>query len=293
MTFADRPVSASGNAMVGVHWVSPDWFRTMRVPLKRGRLFTDADRLGTARVVLINEEAARKHFAGEDPIGKRVAVYQGGFDKGAEIIGVVGDVRFGTIDSTARPDTYISYGQARISRMMIFVRTSGDPLLLASAVRNVVRAFAPLNPVYDIRPMSTRVATASAQARFSAVLLALFAGVALVLAMMGIYGVMAFGVAQRTREIGIRVALGADRGRVLALILREGALLAGAGVMIGSVAAVAFTRVLRTMLFEVTATDVPTYGTMILVLAVAVLLASWVPARRAASVDPVTALRGG
>ncbi len=293
MTFADRPPSATGNAMVGVHWVTPGWFGAMRVPVKRGRMFTDADRAGTGKVVLINEEAARQYFPGEDPLGKRVAVYQGGFHTGAEVIGIVGDVRYGSIDSPARPDTYISYGQARISRMMIFVRTTGDATALAPTVRAVVRRFAPRNPVYDIQTMRTRMASASAQARFSATLLGLFATVALVLATMGIYGVMSFGVAQRTREIGIRVALGADRNRVLGLVLREGALLAVVGVTLGSVAALSFTRLLRTMLYEVSVTDAPTYAVMILVLAAAVLVATWIPARRAASVDPVTALRSG
>ncbi len=293
MTFADRPTNVSGNSMVGVHWVSPSWFTTLRVPLKRGRLFTDADRLGTPKVVLINEVAARKFFPGEDPIGKRVAVYQGGFDKGAEVVGIVGDVHFGTIDSTALPDTYISYGQARISRMMIFVRTAGDPSLLVPTVRTALRRIAPGTPLYDIRPMSERVATASAQARFSAVLLTLFASVALSLAVMGIYGVMSFGVAQRTREIGIRVALGANRSRVLGLVMREGALLAAIGVVIGIGAALALTRVLRTMLFEVQTTEPLTYGAMIVAVVGAVLLACWFPARRAAGVDAVSALQKG
>jgi putative ABC transport system permease protein len=291
MTFADRPRTATGNAMVGVHWVSPNWFATMRVPLKRGRLFSDDDRLNGPKVVLINEAAARQYFRGEDPIGKRVAVYQGGFHTGAEIIGIVGDVRYGTIDSTARPDTYISYTQARLSRMMVFVRASGDPSALVPGVRAVVRRVAPHAPVFDIRSMSARVATASAQARFSAILLGLFAGVALSLAVMGIYGVLSFGVAQRTGEIGIRMALGAERGQVLALVLRDGAVLALTGLAIGLMAALALTRVLRTMLFEVTTTDPLTYGAMGLVLGLAVLAASWIPARRAARIDPITALR--
>jgi putative ABC transport system permease protein len=291
MTFADRPPSATGNAMIGVHWVSPSWFGTMRVPLERGRLFTDTDRIDGPKVVLINQAAARQYFPGEDPIGKQVAVYQGGFHTGAEIIGVVGDVKYGTVDSTARPDAYISYGQARISRMMIFVRTAGDPAALAPSVREAVRRIAPHTPVYDIQPMSARVASATAQSRFSAVLLGMFAAVALSLAVMGIYGVLSFAVAQRTREIGIRMALGAGRQRVLALVVQEGALLAGAGVAIGLVAALAFSRVLRGMLFEVDNTDPWTYGFMVVVLAGAAFAASWIPARRAAGVDPVVALR--
>ncbi|HSA55604.1 MAG TPA: ABC transporter permease, partial [Gemmatimonadaceae bacterium] len=293
MTFPDRPQSATGNALVGVHWVSPSWFGALSVPLKRGRLFSDTDRLGTPKVVLINEEAARRYFPGEDPIGRTVAVYQGGFHTGAQVIGIVGDVRYGTIDSTARPDTYISYGQARIARMMIFVRTAGDPSALAPSVRERVRQFAPRIPVYDVQTMSARMASASAQARFSAVLLGSFAAVALCLAVMGIYGVLSFAVAQRSREIGIRMALGAGRGRVLSLVVREGVLLSGAGALIGLVAALGATRVLRGMLFEVTPSDPWTYGAMIALLGLAAFAASWVPARRAAAVDPMVALRRG
>jgi putative ABC transport system permease protein len=293
MTFADRPQSSTGNAMVGVHWVSPNWFGVMRVPLQRGRLFNESDRLGGPKVVLINEAAARQYFGGEDPIGKRVAVYQGGFHTGAEVIGIVGDVRYGTIDSTARPDAYISYSQSRLSRMMIFARTNSDPSALATAVRAAVKRVAPQAPVFDIRSMDARVATATAQTRFSAVLLGLFAVVALSLAVMGIYGVLSFAVAQRTAEIGIRMALGAERRSVLSLVLRDGAMLAAAGIAIGLLGAIAATRVLRTMLFEITTTDPVTYVAMAGVLAVAVLIASWIPARRASRVDPVIALRQG
>jgi len=293
MTFADRPQSATGNAMVGVHWVSANWFGTMRVPVKRGRTFNESDRLGGPKVLVINEEAARRYFPGEDPLGKRVSVYQGGFHTGAEIVGIVGDVRFGTIDSLARPDVYISYGQARLSRMMLFVRAAGDPSALAPAVRAAVHRIAPHTPVYDLRAMPARVATATAQSRFIAVLLGLFAAVALSLAVMGIYGVLSFAVAQRTGEIGIRMALGAERVNVLAMVLREGMALAIVGLGIGLLAAFALTRVLRTMLFEVTTTDPITYAVMAGVLGLAVLAASWIPARRAAGVDPVVALRKG
>jgi putative ABC transport system permease protein len=265
----------------------------MRVPLKRGRMFSEADRLGAPKVLIINEAAARQYFGGEDPIGKRVAVYQGGFHTGADIIGIVGDVRFGTIDSTARPDVYISYSQARQPRMMVFARTTGDPSAMVPTVRGAVRRVAPHAPVFDIRSMPARVAMASAQTRLSALLLGLFAAVALSLAVMGIYGVLSFAVAQRTGEIGIRMALGAERGRVLALVLRDAAALALIGLTIGVVAALALTRVLRTMLFEVTTTDPLTYVGMVVVLGLAVMVASWIPARRASRVDPVVALRKG
>ena len=291
MTFADRPPSPTGNAMVGVHWVSPDWFSTMRVPLKRGRMFAQSDRLNGPKVVLINEAAARRYFPGEDPIGKKVAVYQGGFHTGAEVIGIVGDVKYGTIDSLARPDAYISYTQSRLSRMMIFARTTGDPTSLAPSVRAAVRRVAPEAPVFDIKSMPARVATATAQTRFSAVLLTLFAAVAVSLAVMGIYGVLSFAVTQRTPEIGIRMALGADGGRVLGLVLRDAVRLTAAGLVIGLAAALALTRVLRSMLYDVSTTDPLTYAAMTGALLVAVLAASFIPARRASAVDPVTALR--
>lgn len=293
MTFADRPQQATGNAMVGVHWVSPSWFQTLRVPLVRGRVFTESDRLDAPKVVVLNEEAVRRYFPGEDPIGKRVAVYQGGFHTGAEVIGIVGNVRFGTIDSLPMPDVFISHGQARRSGMMIFVRTTGDPSALAPSVRERIRQFAPRDPVYDVRPMRARVSSATSQARFSALLLGGFAVIALALAMLGIYGVMSFAVAQRTREIGIRMALGADKGRVLSLVVGEGVLLAGVGVTIGLVAALMLTRVLGNLLFGVAPNDPWTYGVMVVLLAIAACGASWIPARRAAGVDPVQALRQG
>ncbi|MBL8961234.1 MAG: ABC transporter permease [Gemmatimonadetes bacterium] len=291
MTFPDRPQSAAGNPMVGVHWVSPDWFRTLGVPLVRGRAFAPSDRIGTPRVVLLNEAAARRYFPGEDPIGRRVAVWQGGFHEGAEVIGIVGDVRFGTIDSTAVPDVFISYGQARIPRMMVFVRTSGEPRALVASVRAALQRVAPMAPVYDIRTLDDRVAAAGAQARFSATLLTGFAAVALALALMGIYGVMSFAVAQRTRELGVRMALGATRQQVVAMVLGESARLAVAGLAIGLVGAVAFTRTLRSMLYETTTTDPPTYAVMAVLLLATALLAGWIPARRAARIDPSGALR--
>jgi putative ABC transport system permease protein len=292
MTFADRPRTATGNAMVGVHWVTPTWLAAMHVPLMRGRFFGPEDRIGSPRVVVINEEAARRYFPGEDPLGKVVSVYQGGFDKGATVVGIVGDVRYGTVDSTARPDTYIAYGQSRQSRMMLFVRTDGDPAALAPSVRRAIHALAPLDPIYDLRPMTARVASSTAQARFSALLLGLFAAVSLALAVTGVYGVMSFAVAQRTREIGIRMALGADRSNVLALVVRDGAVLAAAGIALGLGGALALTRLLRKMLFEVTPSDPTTFIIIVAVVGLAAMVASWVPARRAARLDPVRALRG-
>ncbi len=291
MTFPDRPASATGNAIVGVHWATPTWFTSLHVPLRRGRMFDATDRLGGPKVVLISETAARKYWPNDDPLGKSVKVYQGGFHTGATVIGIVGDVRFGTIDSLPSPDVYIAYAQAYTPRMMIFLRTTGDPLALVGSVRRALHDGMPQDPVYDIASMNDRMGAATSQARFSAVLLAIFAAVALSLAVMGIYGVMSFGVTQRTREIGIRVALGADRSRVLRMVIREGALLAGTGTVIGLAAAFAATRLLRTLLFEVTPSDPATYVAIVAVVAAAALVASWLPARRAAGIEPTEALR--
>jgi predicted permease len=294
LTFPDRPPTPGTEApQIGVHWVTPGYFSTLNVPLKRGRLFVDADRLGAEKVILINETAAKRYWPNEDPIGKQAAVWQGGFHEGARIVGVVGDVRFGTIDSVAGPDAYISYAQSPRSYMLIFLKTQGDPLALGSTLRQTLHDLAPDYPVYDMATMDDRIAAATAQARFSASLLTMFAGVALALAVLGIYGVMSFAVSQRTREIGIRMALGADRVGVLGLVIREGVALAAVGGVIGLGLALALTRVLRSFLYEVRPTDPATYVAIVALLSLAALLATWIPARRAASVDPVKALRRG
>ncbi len=255
-------------------------------------MFDVADQAGAPRVVLISETAAHKYWPHDNPVGRRVKVYQGGFDAGATVIGVVGDVRFGMIDSLPAPDVYIPYAQSPASRMMIFLRTDGAPLTAVPAVRRALHEVAPQDPVYDVASMVQRAGAASAQARFSALLLAIFAGVALALAVMGIYGVMSFGVQQRTREIGIRVALGADRRSILALVVREGILLTAVGATIGVAGALLLTGVLRTLLYEVQPTDPATYAVILAVIGLTMLAASWIPARRAAAVDAVEALRG-
>jgi predicted permease len=291
MTFPDRPQSATNNAMIGVHWVSPTWFGTMDVPLMQGRLFDATDRKGSDKVVLINEAAVRAYFKGENPIGRRVAVYQGGFHTGATVIGVVGDVRFGTLSQKAQPDAYISYAQSSPGRAVVFLRTVGDPASVAPAARAALHEVAPFTPVFDVQLMKKRVNAATSQARLSAGLLIAFAAMALILAAMGTYGVMAFAVTQRTREVGIRVALGADRGSVLRLFTVEGLTLAGIGTVLGLAGAIAATRLLRTMLFGVTPGDPATFVGIAIVAIGATLLASWVPARRAAALDPVKALK--
>jgi putative ABC transport system permease protein len=246
--------------------------------------------LGAQKVVLVNATAARRFWPNESPIGHVIGVGQGGFDT-AYVAGVVGDVRFETIDSLAAADVFIPYAQSPRSGAIVYLRTSGEPGSVASAARRAIRDVAADLPVYDVRTLADRVADATAQTRFSALLLTLFAASALLLSAVGIYGVIAFAVAQRTREIGIRVALGADGGAVLRLVIGQGAALTAAGLAVGLIAALAATRVLHALLFDVAPSDPMTFGAVVMLLAVAALVASWIPARRAARLQPSAALR--
>jgi putative ABC transport system permease protein len=290
--FRDRPpVTRGTEPSVGVHFVLPDYFKTMRIPVLRGRTFGTADSKGSPKVVMVSEAAARKFWPGEDPVGRAVGVGQGGFGDRAEVIGVVGDVRYGQMDEPPQPDVYISYLQSSRASMVLFVRTAGNPAALTQAVEREVRALNRDLPVYDVRTMNDRIRDATSRARFSAILLAVFAGIALVLAAVGIYGVMAYSVAQRTREIGIRMALGSPSANVFRLILGNGLKVTIAGIVVGIAAAAALTRYLSTMLYAVRPTDPLTLlGTALLLVAVA-MLACYLPARRATRVDPMLALR--
>jgi len=290
--FRDRPPVASGTTPdVGVHWVTPGWFSTLAVPITKGRAFTAADRLGTPKVVLVSATAARRFWPNEDAVGHLVAVGQGGFGDTATVVGIVGDVRFGILDSVPGAEVYLPYYQSPRQSMIVFLKTTGDPTGVIGGVRAAIKEVSAGLPAYDVRSMQSRVADASAQARFSAILLGLFACMALILASLGIYGVISFVVAQRTREIGIRVALGAVRQDVLGLIVRQGLVLVTAGSAIGVLAALLATRVLGTLLYEVTPGDLGTYVSIVALIVVAALVASWIPARRATRIHPMEALR--
>ena len=293
--FRDRPPVPNGTEpTIGAHWVTPGWHAAMHVPLVRGRFLERGDEAGKRKVVLVNETAAKRFWPGQNPIGKPVSVGQGGFsDDTAYVVGVVGDVRYGTLDSLPKPDAYVSYYQSPRGRMMVFLRTAGDPTAITTAARRVIHDLVPGVPVYDVKAMAERVDTAAAAARFRAVLLSLFAGMALVLATIGTYGVIAYGVAQRTREIGIRVALGAQARDVVRMVVRQGVLLAVVGGVVGVAVALASARVLTSLLFDVKASDPLTFGGIVVVLVLAVVVASWLPARRAARVEPLEALREG
>jgi putative ABC transport system permease protein len=290
--FRDKPPVPQGSEpLVGVHFASPDYFKTMRISLLRGRGFTDSDRQGAPKVVLINDTAARRFWPGEDPIGQHVGVGQGGFGDRAEVVGIVGDVRYGQMDEPPKPDVYISTLQSPRNSLILYARTAGNPTALVQGVRQEVRALNKDLPIFNIRTMTERISSATARARFSAVLLAVFAGMALALSAVGIYGVMSYVVTERTREIGIRMALGAKRSDVLGLVLGRGAALAAAGIAIGMGGAMALTRVIETMLYEVKPGDLETYVAIGGVLLAVALAASYIPARRATWVDPSSALR--
>jgi putative ABC transport system permease protein len=277
------------SSMIGVEFVTPSWFSVMRVPLRRGRMFTAADRADAPHVVLLNESAAKKFFGAGDPIGKRISLGMGGM-KDAEIIGVVRGVRQHP-DSVSGATAYVSQAQSPQPRMIVFVRASRDAASIGSEIRRAVHEVGPQLPVYDMQTMSERSAAATAQARFRAVLLTAFAITALALAAIGIYGVMSFAVAVRTREIGIRIALGAERARVQRLVIGEGIGLVCVGAIIGLAGALVATRLLRTFLFDLAPGDPVTYLGVVVALGAAAIVASWIPARRASRVDPVVALR--
>ena len=289
--FKDQPpADFSRQPGVGISWVTPTWFSTMRIPLKSGRQFTTADRAGAAKVVIVNEIAAKTFWPDGHVLGRRVGVGQGGFSDGAEVVGIVGDIRQ-YADSVPKPDVFLPYMQSPSGRVIIFLRTAGDPAALGPDVRRVMHDVAPAFPMYDMKTMAARSAAATAQARFSAALLSLFAATALSLAVIGIYGVMALMVSSRTREIGILIALGADQDRVRRSVVGEGLGLVAVGAAIGLAGALACTRVLQTMLFDLAPSDPVTYVGIIALLGGAATAASWIPARRAARVDPVIALR--
>jgi putative ABC transport system permease protein len=266
--------------------VSPDYFRAMGMQLRAGRSFTELDNQSAPPVVIISETVARRQFAGEDPIGK--PLYNFG-----SIIGVVADVKRYGLEAEAQSDSYHSYLQCKkmYEEQELVVRTAGDPLKWAPAIRQQVWAIDAEQPVESVMSMEQRLAKSLAPRRFQMALFGLFAAVALVIATVGIYGVISYAVSQRTHEIGIRMALGAQTRDVLRIVLWRGMILTLIGVAIGLAAALALTRVMKSLLFEVSATDPATFAAVALLLIGVALIASYIPARRATKVDPLQALR--
>jgi putative ABC transport system permease protein len=289
-TVEGRP-PVSPNDQYGADWrrINQDYFRTMRIPLLRGRTFTEQEARQSANLVIISESLARGVFPNEDPLGKRI-LFDPAFDKEPyEIVGIVSDIRHRALETNPAPTMYLPTLQ--IGRTNLVLRTAGDPTSIIGAVRKEVAAIDRDQPIASVRPMEQLMYESVAQPRFRTFLLGLFAALALVLAAVGIYGVMSYTVAQRTQEIGIRLALGAQARDVLRLVVRHGLSLAVIGIAIGVAGALALTRLMSNLLFEVNATDPMTFVSVSILLALVALVACYVPARRATRVDPLVALR--
>jgi putative ABC transport system permease protein len=275
--------------------VTPGYFDAMGIPLRGGRGISDLDRAGDPPVVVVSETAGRLIFGGADPIGHRFELGTrmglGRGRVGGEVIGVVGDVRDAALRAPPRPLIYAVHRQFPVGFLQVAVRTAGDPLALAEPARQAVAAVDPNVPVYRVRSLEGLLGASVSQARFMTLVLGLFATIALVLAAVGIYGVIAYAVAQRTRELGIRLALGARAADILWLVLRQGIILGGLGAALGLAGALVATRALERLLYQVTPSDPTTFTLGTLGLLAVALVATYLPARRAAGVDPVEALR--
>jgi putative ABC transport system permease protein len=287
-----RPAPPPGQQLVGdVRVVDGGYFRTMGIPLLQGRTFTEREQTQESHVVMINETMARDFFPGEDPIGHRVRIAMKNENVPSEIIGVVRDVRHVGLETPARAMTYWPYPELAYSGLTLVVRAESEPLALAEAVRREVLALDKDQPIADVSTMEQLLSDSVSRARFSALLLGVFAAVALLLAAVGIFGVMSYGVSERTHEIGVRMALGAQASHVLTLVVRQGMALTLIGIVIGLGAAFGLTRVMASLLYGVSATDPVTFVAISLLLASVALLACYLPARRATKVDPMIALR--
>lgn len=289
----ERPLANPADApSADTYSVSTDYFRVMRIPLKRGRTFTGADRLGTVPVALISESCARAQFAGTDPIGKHIQL--GGLGRDwLTIVGVVGDVRQYGLDRPSNMEAYLAQAQDLNFGYNMLIRSTVAPQRMENAVRGAFLAVDPTQPVYHVRPLADYLSDSLAARTFTLALLGLFGALAVVLAAIGIYGVISYAVSARTREMGIRMALGAGRREVLWMMLLQGMGLSAVGIAWGLGASLALARFLSTLLYEVRPTDPLMYAMTALGIAALAFLATLVPSIRATRIDPMTALRVG
>ena len=263
----------------------------MGIPLLRGRNFAEQDANGSVQLTVVNEILAKTVFPGQDPIGKYILDF-GPEKSKLQIIGVIGNVRHEGLEMDPNPEVYLPFGQGHWPSVFMVVRCkASDPLALTAAVQNAVWSVNKDVPLSNLRTMQDVIAGSVARRRFTMLLLAIFAGLAMLLAAIGLYGVMSYTVSQRTHEIGIRMALGAQKADVLKLVVRQGMSLVTLGVVLGMVASLAVTRLMSDLLFGVSATDPAVFGGIAALLASVALAANYVPARRAAKVDPMVALR--
>jgi predicted permease len=274
--------------------VAGDYFRVMEIPLRRGRLFNEQDTSTNPRVVVVDEHMAEQLWPNEDPIGKRIRT--GGIDASDSapwltVVGVVGRIKQDTLDSDSRMAFYRAHTQSPGRAMNVVLRSRVDPVGLAAAVRKEIRDVDPDLPIYNVRTMTWRVDESLARRRFSMLLLTIFATLASGLAAIGIYGVVAYFVNQGTRELGIRMALGATPRGIRVLVVRHGVVIALAGVTLGLAGALVVGRFMQSLLFGIKPTDPLTFSSIAVLLGLVALVASYVPARRAARIDPMLALR--
>jgi predicted permease len=300
--FDDRPNDPQKPATADGCWASPEFFKTMGVRLEQGRLFDEHDGEKAPPVVIVNETLAHQFWPGQNPVGKRIAIgYTGpgrrdtGADRLRQIVGVVGDMQLHALDTPVNPSLYMPFKQDEtyhdFASMSLFVHTAGDPVWFADTLRKQIHAVDPQQTVGIIATIDDVISTGFAPRRFSLILLGSFAGLALLLAAVGLYGTIAFSVSQRTRELGVRVALGATPRGLLAMIVREGLRFAVAGLVLGICLSLLLTRVMTSMLFHIGIFDPLTFVCVALVLIAVAALASYFPARRAAFADPMDALR--
>jgi predicted permease len=270
---------------------TPGYFRTMGIPLRAGRNLTEQDAQASAQVAVVNEALARNVFPGEDAVGKYIVNF-GPLNNKIQIVGIVGNVRHIGLETTPRPEVYLAFGQAHWPLVFVAVRcNTSHPLALTSAVQNAVWSVDKDVPLANLRTMQGVIASSVMRRRFTTLLLAIFSALALLLAAVGLYGVMSYTVSQRTREVGIRMALGARRSDVMKLVVGQGMALVGVGLGLGLLASIALRRVMSGLLFGVSATDPLVFSAFAVLMAIVALLANCLPARRAARVDPMVALR--
>jgi putative ABC transport system permease protein len=294
----DRPYWREGErpdegqaAEAGIRMVTTSYFSTMRIPVREGRAFTEADRFGGLPVIMVNETLARQVWPGDTPVGRRLVIDYKRARYAYEVVGVAGDTRAYGLRSRPEPEIFIPHAQNPYLAMNVVLRTTSTPVDLARAVEREAQALDPAQPVHSVVTMSRLLESSLAPDQFSMTLVSALALIALLLAAVGLYGMTSYLVGLRTREFGVRMALGAAPHAVLGMVLRQMCRLAAAGVVLGLAAALALTRLVAGLLYGVRTADPATFAAVTLILAVATLGAAWIPARRVLRIDPLAALR--